>query len=56
MMGYMLVWVVAVAVTGAVGLTAMCEEITDPGAWMLWGVFIGGVGVAGGLFILEVTK
>ena len=49
-------WVIFVAAIGAFMLAMLREKISDPGLWMLWGVFIGGIGVAGGILFLEVTK
>ena len=56
MMGYALVWICVVAAIGTFMLAMLREKISDPGLWMLWGVFIGGIGVAGGILLLEVTK
>ena len=55
-MGYTLVWICVVAVIGTFMLAMLREKISDPGLWTLWGVFIGGIGVAGGILLLEVTK
>ena len=49
-------WVIFVAAIGAFILATMRDKIMDPGVWMLLGVFIGGIGVAGGLLLLEATK
>ena len=49
-------WVIFVAAIGTFMLANLREKISDPGVWMLWGVFIGGIGVAGGLLLLEWTK
>ena len=49
-------WVIFVTAIGTFMLAMLCEKISDHGVWMLWGVFIGGIGVAGGLLLLEWTK
>ena len=41
-----LVWVCVVAAIGTFMLAMLREKIMDQGLWMLWGVFIGGIGVA----------
>ena len=51
-----LVWVCVVAAIGTFMLAMLREKIIDQGLWMLWGVFIGGIGVAGGILLLEATK
>ena len=51
-----LVWVFVVAAIGTFMLAMLCEKIIDPGLWMLWGVLIGGIGVAGGILLLEATR
>ena len=51
-----LVWVCVVAAIGTFMLAMLREKIMDQGLWMLWGVFIGGIGVAGGILLLEATK
>ena len=51
-----LVWVCVVAAIGTFILAMLREKIMDQGLWMLWGVFIGGIGVAGGILLLEATK
>ena len=51
-----LVWVCVVAAIGTFMLAMLREKIGDPGLWMLWGVFIGGIGVAGCILLLEATK
>ena len=51
-----LVWVCVVNAIGTFMLAMLREKIIDQGLWMLWGVFIGGIGVAGGILLLEVTK
>lgn len=51
-----LVWVCVVAAIGTFMLAMLAEKIIDPGLWMLWGVLIGGIGVAGGILLLEATK
>ena len=56
MMGYTLVWVCVVAAIGTFMLATLREKISDPGLWFLWGVFIGGIGVARGILLLEATK
>ena len=55
-MGATLVWVCVVAAIGTFMLAMLLEEIIDQGLWMLWGVLIGGIGVAGGILLLEATK
>ena len=52
-MGATLVWVCVVAAIGTFMLAMLLEEIIDQGLWMLWGVLIGGIGVAGGILLLE---
>lgn len=49
-------WVIFVAAIGAFMLAMFREKISDPGLWMLWGVFIGGIGVAVGILLLEEMK
>ena len=51
-----LVWVCVVAAIGTFMLAMLREKIIDQGLWMLWGVLIGGIGVAGGILLLEATK
>ena len=51
-----LVWVCVVAAIGTFMLAMLREKIMDQGVWMLWGVFIGGIGVAGAMLLLEATK
>ena len=51
-----LVWVCVVAAIGTFMLAMLCEKIIDQELWMLWGVLIGGIGVAGGILLLEATK
>ena len=51
-----LVWACVVAAIGTFMLAMLLEEIIDQGLWMLWGVLIGGIGVAGGILLLEATK
>lgn len=53
---YTLAWICVVAVIGTFMLAMLREKIMDQGVWMLWGVFIGGIGVAGGILLLEATK
>ena len=55
-MGYTLVWICVVAVIGTFMLAMLREKISDPGVWMLWGVFIGGIGIAAGILLLEEMK
>ena len=50
------VWICVVAAIGTFMLAMLREKIMDQGLWMLWGVFIGGIGVAGGILLLEATK
>ena len=50
-----LVWVCVVAAIGTFMLAMLREKIMEPWLWMLWGVFIGGIGVAG-MLLLEATK
>ena len=56
MMGATLVWACVVAAIGTFILAMLREKIIDQGLWMLWGVFIGGIGVAGCILLLEATK
>ena len=49
-------WVIFVAAIGTFMLAMFREKISDPGLWFLWGVFIGGIGVARGILLLEATK
>ena len=51
-----LVLVCVVAAIGTFMLAMMCEKIIDQELWMLWGVLIGGIGVAGGMLLFEATK
>lgn len=51
-----LVWVFVVAAIGTFMLAMLCEKIIDQELWMLWGVLIGGIGVAGAILLLEATK
>ena len=51
-----LVWVCVVAAIGTFMLAMLREKIMEPWFWMLWGVLIGGIGVAGGILLLEATK
>ena len=51
-----LVWVCVVAAIGTFMLAMLREKIMDQGLWMLWGVFIGGIGVVGSILLLEATK
>ena len=51
-----LVLVCVVAAIGTFMLAMLCEKIIDQELWMLWGVLIGGIGVAGGILLLEATK
>ena len=50
------VWICVVAAIGTFMLAMLREKIMDQGLWMLWGVLIGGIGVAGGILLLEATK
>ena len=51
-----LVWVCVVAAIGTFMLAMLRDKIIDQGLWMLRGAFIGGIGVAGGILLLEATK
>ena len=51
-----LVWVCVVAAIGTFMLAMLREKIIDQGLWMLWGVFIGGFGVAVCILLLEAKK
>lgn len=51
-----LAWVCVVAAIGTFMLAMLREKIIDQGLWMLWGVFTGGIAVAGGILLLEATK
>ena len=51
-----LVLVCVVAAIGTFMLAMLAEKIIDQELWMLWGVFIGGIGVTGCILLLEATK
>ena len=51
-----LVWVFVVAAIGTFMLAMLREKIIDQGLWMLWGVFIRKIRVAGSILLLEATK
>ena len=51
-----LVWVAAISGVGTFTLARFQGRVKEPGVWFLWGGFIGGIGVAGCILLIEATK